>query len=359
MHIRFWGVRGSIATPLTNAELEVKIETAVKLGIKAGITDDGQVPGFLESLPLHIRSTVGGDTACVEIQAGGKILILDAGTGLRRLGLDLIKRSGGNPIEAHILMTHTHWDHISGIPFFVPAFSSENNLTFYSPFPGLKERLARQQNSEYFPAPLSPTFRFVRLNEHKQFHIGDVKIEIFPLNHPGGSYSYRITYGDKTIVYATLMGAGDARVSSEAAIGLSEAKELKALFFGEVPELPALIKRLRGELKRTGRITLCDGSKIKVSSQHMVIPYLLQGDESRIMRKAAVIAFVESKRRGLDILKVGDIHDEWQNDCDAGSADEFMGVVCPMAFEQSGKFHNYSIPIECDTKKGLTWAETH
>jgi len=203
MYIRFWGVRGSIATPLTNAELEVKIETAVKLGIKEGITDDGQVPGFLESLPLHIRRTVGGDTACVEVQAGGKILILDAGTGLRRLGLDLIKRSGGNPIEAHILMTHTHWDHISGIPFFVPAFSSENNLTFYSPFPGLKERLARQQNAEYFPAPLSPAFRFVRLSEHKQFHIGDVKIEIFPLNHPGGSYSYRITYGNKTIVYAT------------------------------------------------------------------------------------------------------------------------------------------------------------
>ncbi|MBW2251075.1 MAG: MBL fold metallo-hydrolase [Deltaproteobacteria bacterium] len=203
MYIRFWGVRGSIATPLTNAELEVKIETAVKLGIKAGITDDGQVPDFLERLPMHIRRTVGGDTACVEIQAGGKTLIFDAGTGLRRLGLDLVKRSGGNPIEAHILMTHTHWDHISGIPFFVPAFSSENNLTFYSPFPGLKERLARQQDSEYFPAPLSPAFRFVHLNEHKQFHIGDVKVDNFPLNHPGGSYSYRITYDNKTIVYAT------------------------------------------------------------------------------------------------------------------------------------------------------------
>jgi len=203
MRIRFWGVRGSIATPLTNTELKDKIETAVKLGIKAGITDDGQVPDFLKSLPPYIRGTVGGDTACVEIQAGGKILIFDAGTGLRCLGLDLIKRSGGNPIEAHILMTHTHWDHISGIPFFVPAFSSENNLTFYSPFPGLKERLARQQNFEYFPAPLSPNFKFVQVNEKEHFHIGDVKIEIFFLNHPGGSYSYRITYGNKKIVYAT------------------------------------------------------------------------------------------------------------------------------------------------------------
>ncbi len=203
MHIRFWGVRGSIATPLTNAELKDKIETAVKLGIKAGITDDGQVPDFIKSLPEHICGTVGGDTACLEIQAGDKILILDAGTGLRRLGLDLVKRSGGNPIEAHILMTHTHWDHISGIPFFVPAFSSKNNLTFYSPFPGLKERLARQQNFEYFPAPLSPTFKFVHLNENENFHIGDVKIENLFLNHPGGSYSYRITYGNKTIVYAT------------------------------------------------------------------------------------------------------------------------------------------------------------
>ncbi|MDY6792885.1 MAG: MBL fold metallo-hydrolase [Thermodesulfobacteriota bacterium] len=203
MYIRFWGVRGSIATPLTNAELEKKIKTAVKLAIKAGITDTVQVPDFLQKLPLHIRRTVGGDTACVEIQAGGKILILDAGTGFRRLGLDLIKRSGGNPIEAHILMTHTHWDHISGIPFFVPAFSAKNNLTFYSPFPGLKERLARQQNFEYFPAPLSQTFQFVRLNENASFHIGDIKIENIPLIHPGGIYSYRITHGNKTIVYAT------------------------------------------------------------------------------------------------------------------------------------------------------------
>ncbi|MBT8374902.1 MAG: MBL fold metallo-hydrolase [Deltaproteobacteria bacterium] len=203
MYIRFWGVRGSIASPLTNAELEAKIQTALKLGVKAGITDVRQIPEFLESLPPHIRRTVGGDTACVEMQAGDKILIFDAGTGLRRLGLDLIRRSGGNPIEAHILMTHTHWDHISGIPFFVPAFSSKNNLTFYSPFPGLKERVARQQNFEYFPAPLSSSFNFVHLNKNEHFHIGDVKVENFPLNHPGESYSYRITYGNKTFVYAT------------------------------------------------------------------------------------------------------------------------------------------------------------
>lgn len=203
MNIRFWGVRGSIATPLTNAELAAKLETAVKLSIKAGLTDKKQVSGFIRSLPLHIRQTVGGDTACVEVKAADKLLILDAGTGLRRLGLDLVKRYRGNPIEAHILLTHTHWDHINGIPFFVPAFSPENKLTFYSPYPGLKARLKNQQNPEYFPAPLSSAFKFVRLNDCDKFQIGDVKIETIPLNHPGGSYSYKITCGDKTMVYAT------------------------------------------------------------------------------------------------------------------------------------------------------------
>jgi phosphoribosyl 1,2-cyclic phosphodiesterase len=203
MYVRFWGVRGSIAAPLTNEALTAKIEAAVKLALKAGLTDDWQVSKFIKELPWHVRQTAGGDTACIEIQAGGKLLILDAGTGFRRLGLDLIQRYMGSPIEAHILITHTHWDHISGIPFFTPAFVPDNSITFYSPDSGLEERLKRQQSPEYFPVPLAQAFKFVYLNECEQFQIGDVTVETFPLNHPGGCYSYRIGHDDKMIIYAT------------------------------------------------------------------------------------------------------------------------------------------------------------
>ena len=203
MYIRFWGVRGSIATPLTNAALTAKIQKAVQLGLKAGLADESQIPEFVRNLPWHIRQTAGGDTACVEIQAGSNLLILDAGTGIRRLGLHLLRKYRGNPVDAHILLTHTHWDHISGIPFFVPGFNPNNKLILYGPTLGLESRIEGQQAPEYFPVPLAPAFKFVQLSQGEHFRIGNVKVETMRLNHPGGSHAYRITHDNKALVYAT------------------------------------------------------------------------------------------------------------------------------------------------------------
>ncbi len=203
MNIKFWGVRGSIATPLSNRELNKKIYNAVIAGIERYRSKPDKIPQIVEELPDSIKKTIGGDTACIEIESGEKIIILDAGTGIRRLGLELIERFADKPIEAHILLSHTHWDHISGIPFFSPAYNTENRLTIYGPNPRLEEYLKQQQATEYFPVPLSTTFRFIRLNEEQRFTVGDNVIETMLLNHPGGSYGYRITNGDKSIVYAT------------------------------------------------------------------------------------------------------------------------------------------------------------
>ena len=162
----------------------------------------------------------------------------------------------------------------------------------------------------------------------------------------------------KTITYATLMGAGDARIAAEAKVTLKEAKEAKAKFFEQIPGLPKLINRLQSEAKRTGRITLCDGSRILVDKPHTVIPYLLQGDESRIMKMAAIYVDVAVRREKLDVLKCGDIHDEWQNDVARGDLERYL-EICAESFAKAGRAFNYNLPIECDSKKGLTWAETH
>lgn len=162
----------------------------------------------------------------------------------------------------------------------------------------------------------------------------------------------------KTITYATLMGAGDAKIAGEAKISLSEAKDAKGLFFEQVPELPELIKRLKYELKRTGRIGLCDGSRVLVPSDHMVIPYLLQGDESRIMKQAMIFVDQLVRKEKLDAIKVGDIHDEWQTDVLDNHTSKFIDC-CKDAFPRSGSSFDYRVPIECDAKVGLTWAETH
>jgi DNA polymerase-1 len=162
----------------------------------------------------------------------------------------------------------------------------------------------------------------------------------------------------KTITYATCMGAGDARIASESGLPLPEAKAAKKVFFNQVPELNDLIRKLKRDVKQTGRIVLCDGTPILVPLDYMVIPYLLQGDESRIMRKAMILVDEEVRKGGLDVLKCGDIHDEWQSDVFQGHVDQFI-EICKRCFERAGRSFNYNLPIECDAKVGLTWAETH
>ena len=162
----------------------------------------------------------------------------------------------------------------------------------------------------------------------------------------------------KTITYATLMGAGDAKIAGEAKVSLKEAQAAKALFFEQVPTLPKLIRRLKSELRQSGRITLCDGAKVLVPSDHMVIPYLLQGDESRIMKQAMIYVDQGIRRERIDALKVGDIHDEWQSDVLTDHLDVYV-ALCNESFPRSGRSFDYRVPIECDAKIGLTWAETH
>src|SRR5690606_20477481 len=101
------------------------------------------------------------------------------------------------------------------------------------------------------------------------------------------------------------------------------------------------------------------GTPILVKQPHTRLGYLLQGDESRIMKKAAILTAQQVQRRKLDVIKVGDIHDEWQNDVLVDHVEEFAEDVCPWAFRSSGEFFRYRLPIDCDAKVGLTWAETH
>lgn len=172
-----------------------------------------------------------------------------------------------------------------------------------------------------------------------------------------GLPSRRLT---KTITYATLMGAGDTRISNEAKVSMAEAKAGKEAFFKAVPSLPGLISRLQEELSKTGRIKLCDGTPILVSSPHMVIPYLLQGDESRLMKQAMIYMDEEIRRNGLSkfVFKVADIHDEHQWRVHASKTEEFISLALP-CFIRAGESFGYGIKIEGDAKIGRTWASTH
>lgn len=203
MDIRFWGVRGSLATPLSNVNLHEKLAAAIDVALKSGLKEGDDISAFLDGLPWKMKRTAGGDTSCIEIRAGETILILDAGTGLRPLGQELSQRIKDGPIHANILISHTHWDHISGIPFFTPAFRPGSRIQLYIPDPRMEYSIRNQQDFEYFPVPLSPAFEFVRIDRGEPFDINDIGIECMPLNHPGGSYGFRIVYQGKILVYAT------------------------------------------------------------------------------------------------------------------------------------------------------------
>lgn len=170
MRITFWGVRGSIPTP---------------------------GPSTVE---------FGGNTSCVEIRAGNKILIFDAGTGLRVLGQKLLEEM---PVEAHIFFSHVHWDHIQGFPFFAPAFVKGNHFHLYGGnhfSRTLEDTLAGQMENPNFPVHLSDMgakMTFSGLKEHEVLHIDDVEIRCGRGNHPQGVFCYRITHAGRSVVYAT------------------------------------------------------------------------------------------------------------------------------------------------------------
>ncbi len=168
--VRFWGVRGSIATPGP--------ETA----------------------------KVGGNTSCVELECGDERIVLDAGTGLRGLGDELARRGDA---RVSLLLSHLHWDHIQGLPFFVPLYLPNSELAVYGPGfgeGGLAGALGRQMSAPGFPVELTDVPARLSLRELRhgsRFALGGVAITSARLNHPGGVLGYRIEFGGRSLVYAT------------------------------------------------------------------------------------------------------------------------------------------------------------
>ncbi|MGH7355520.1 MAG: diguanylate cyclase [Candidatus Rokuibacteriota bacterium] len=172
MYVRFWGTRGSIATPGEHT------------------------------------ARYGGNTSCVELRAAdGSIIVLDCGTGARELGIHLV-RTEPHPLRLHLLIGHTHWDHIQGFPFFVPAFLPGCELNVYAPLGfqrGLEESMSGQMEYSYFPVKLRDLRSRIHFTELEEgfFRIGDVLVETQYLNHTAPTIGYRLSSGGATVVYMT------------------------------------------------------------------------------------------------------------------------------------------------------------
>lgn len=207
MHLTFWGVRGSLPTSPDPSEFEYKLRRILKDCRGKNFDNDEDIEKYIAELPFEIKRFVGSNTACIYVNIEGKHIILDAGSGIRPLGELLMTREfGSGNGEAHIFLTHTHWDHIMGFPFFAPAYKSGNNITIYGVHNGLEQRISNQQEDEYYPVSLSAmgaVIDFFQLRKEEAFDLDGIWITNKMLNHPGGSFGYRIDYQHKAIVYAT------------------------------------------------------------------------------------------------------------------------------------------------------------
>lgn len=169
--VHFWGVRGSIACP------------------------GAQTVGY------------GGNTPCIEMRVGGKRLIFDGGTGLRVLGQALLSQM---PVEAYMFFTHSHWDHIQGFPFFVPAFIKGNKFRIHGSIAPngstIEQRLNDQMLHPNFPVPLqimAAQLEFCDIDIGKTLEIGDLRVDTALLNHPGETVGYRVNWQGYAAAYIT------------------------------------------------------------------------------------------------------------------------------------------------------------
>ena len=204
MKITFWGVRGSLPTPLTAQQVQAKITAAIQRITPKDLESNDSREKFIASLPKWLYGTTGGNTACVTISDNsGKTLILDAGTGLRCYGNSVnIKKQN----EFNIFFSHFHWDHIQGFPFFGPAFNPASKINVYSGHKNAQTLLRLQQNIENFPVSfgsLKSTITFNQLEPGNELVVDGFTIYNCRMNHPGESYSYSFFKNGTKVVYAT------------------------------------------------------------------------------------------------------------------------------------------------------------
>ena len=189
--VRFWGVRGSLATP------------------------------------GRATARYGGNTPCVEVVAGDQRIVFDMGSGLRELGNSL---HGRRPVHATFFLSHYHWDHILGLPFFKPAYDPGSELVVYGATrlgKSVRDILAGQMINPYFPVSLAEMkggFEFRTVESGSVVDLGDARVTVRELAHPGGALGFRVDRGGSSVVYATDFEHGCG--GDEALVELSRGADL-------------------------------------------------------------------------------------------------------------------------------------
>jgi phosphoribosyl 1,2-cyclic phosphodiesterase len=207
--VRFWGTRGSIPVALTSAAIQEKLIAALVRAARQRLDTPEQARAFVEGeLDFTVSHTFGGNSSCVELDTGSSEYVLcDLGSGARVFGNHLLAKHGlarGHTI--HVFMSHLHWDHIMGFPFFMPAYIPGNRICIYGCHAVLEDAFRRQHGAPSFPvefARLGAAIEFVRLEPGRLYDLAGLHVSAKLQRHSGDSYAYRFEGNGKSVVYST------------------------------------------------------------------------------------------------------------------------------------------------------------
>jgi len=208
MKVRFWGTRGSIPVSLTTADIRAKMIEAVQGARDRRLDHRADIEAYIDGLGFDIAGTYGGHSSCVQIDAGGdEFVVLDMGSGARPFGQSMIERFGpGKPQIYHVFMSHLHWDHIMGFPFFTPIYIPGNRIVVHSCHENVEYAFRRQQREPSFPVDfeqLGADIRFDVLQPDTPYSIAGLTVRAKLQRHAGDSYGWRFEHDGKSVIYST------------------------------------------------------------------------------------------------------------------------------------------------------------
>jgi phosphoribosyl 1,2-cyclic phosphodiesterase len=205
MRVKFWGVRGSVPTPLLSGQIKSKISAIIERLTPEDLAGQENRERFMAGLPPWLSGSVGGNTPCLTIHTENpsEVLVFDAGSGIREMG-NAMSGEQTRPSRYRVFFSHFHWDHIQGLPFFGPAYDPSVTVDFYSPMAEAERIIEDQMRPPVFPV------RMETMRSKRVFHVLDgpisfegLTISYKKMNHPGGCYSYLVDDGKHRLVYAT------------------------------------------------------------------------------------------------------------------------------------------------------------
>ena len=209
MLIRFWGTRGSLPAPLGYRAVRTKLREALLAARGHQLESPAAIDSFIENdLPFAVSGTFGGNSSCVEIETGGDQYVLcDLGSGLREFGNHVIAQHGpAKKSHFNVFLSHTHWDHIMGFPFFTPSYIPGNVIRIHGCHDAMRDALIRQQSNPCFPIDfrsLGATIEFVKLEPEHTYEIDGLSVTPILQNHPSDSYGFRFSKDGKSVIYST------------------------------------------------------------------------------------------------------------------------------------------------------------